>query len=122
MADRLLGLVAEFPDKIVVFTQFLATQEMLRRRLADAGHDVAVFHGGKKESRAAVPATAILHLHDREWVDIPLGTAGHEKQFRRVEVSGGDMLPGNLQEVSGIQPGQRVVGNALEFQNTVERQ
>jgi SNF2 family DNA or RNA helicase len=45
-ADRLLGLLDEFPHKIVVFTQFLATQEMLRRRLDEAGHDVAVFHGG----------------------------------------------------------------------------
>jgi len=45
-ADRLLRLLEEFPDKLVVFTQFRATQEMLRRLLADAGHDVAVFHGG----------------------------------------------------------------------------
>ena len=45
-AERLLGLVGEFPDKMVVFTQFRLTQEMLRRRLREAGHDVAVFHGG----------------------------------------------------------------------------
>jgi len=45
-ADRLLRLLGEFPDKLVVFTQFRATQEMLRRRLADGGHDVAMFHGG----------------------------------------------------------------------------
>jgi hypothetical protein len=32
------------------------------------------------------------------------------------------MLPGNLQEVaSGIQPGERVVANALVLQNTVEQ-
>jgi SNF2 family DNA or RNA helicase len=43
---RLLDLVGEFPDKMVIFTQFLATQEMLRERLAAAGHDVAVFSGG----------------------------------------------------------------------------
>jgi len=45
-ADRLLKLVDEFGDKMVVFTQFRATQEMLQRRLSAAGHDVAVFHGG----------------------------------------------------------------------------
>jgi len=45
-ADRLLRLLGEFDDKLVIFTQFRATQEMLRRGLADAGHDVAVFHGG----------------------------------------------------------------------------
>jgi hypothetical protein len=31
------------------------------------------------------------------------------------------MLPGNLQEVSGIKPGQRVVSNALVLQSTVEQ-
>ena len=44
--DRLLEIVSGFPDKMVIFTQFLATQEMLRRRLMGAGHEVAVFHGG----------------------------------------------------------------------------
>lgn len=55
-ADRLLQLLNEFPDKLVVFTQFRATQEMLHRRLRDAGHDVAVFHGGlsRLEKEAAV--------------------------------------------------------------------
>jgi cobalt-zinc-cadmium efflux system membrane fusion protein len=78
----------------------------------------AIFHGPQKETRAAVPATAILHLHDRDWVYVPLKGI----QFRRVEVVGGDMLPGNMQEiVSGIGPGQQVVANALEFQNTVQQ-
>jgi hypothetical protein len=44
--DRLLRLVDEYPDKMVIFTQFRATQELLRRRLEEAGHGVAVFHGG----------------------------------------------------------------------------
>jgi cobalt-zinc-cadmium efflux system membrane fusion protein len=39
-----------------------------------------------------------------------------------VPVSAGDMLPGNMQEISsGLAPGQRVVTNALEFQITVEQ-
>jgi cobalt-zinc-cadmium efflux system membrane fusion protein len=76
----------------------------------------AIFHGAQKEARAAVPAKAVLHLHDRDWVYVPV----KDNQFRRVEVVGGDMLPGNMQEiVSGIAPGQQVVANALEFQNTV---
>jgi len=78
----------------------------------------ATFHGPQKETRAAVPAPAILHLHDRDWVYIPL----NDRRFRRVEVVGGDMLPGNMQEViSGIAPGQQVIANALEFQNTVQQ-
>ena len=78
----------------------------------------ATFHGQKKQSYAAVPATAILHLHDRDWVYVPAGG----KTFRRVEVRAGDMLAGNMQGVlSGIAPGQQVIANALEFQNTVEQ-
>ena len=78
----------------------------------------ATFHGLKKETHAALPATAILHLHDRDWVYEP----ANNNQFRRVAVTAGDMLPGAMQEVTlGITPGQRVVLNALEFQNTVEQ-
>lgn len=79
----------------------------------------ATFHGQRRETHAAVPATAVLHLHDRDWVYIPL----NRNQFRRVEVGGGEMLPGNMQEiVSGLAPGGQVIANALEFQNTAEQQ
>jgi cobalt-zinc-cadmium efflux system membrane fusion protein len=78
----------------------------------------ATFHGRAKIKQAAVPATAILHLHDRDWVYVPL----KDNSFRRTEVVGGDMLPGGMQEIiSGIAPGQQVVSNALEFQNTAEQ-
>jgi len=78
----------------------------------------ATFYGKQAEMRSAVPATAILHLHDREWVYAPL-KAGH---FKRLEVVTGSMLPGNMQEVvSGIKPGDQVVSNALALQNTVEQ-
>ncbi len=54
--DRLLGLVGEYRDKMVIFTQFRATQELIERRLKQAGHDVAVFHGGlsRLEKEAAI--------------------------------------------------------------------
>lgn len=59
---------------------------------------------------AVVPAEAVLHLHDRDWVYIPAGG----NQYRRVEVRGGQMLDGNRQEIlSGIEPGQNVVSKAL---------
>jgi cobalt-zinc-cadmium efflux system membrane fusion protein len=78
----------------------------------------ATFHGQKQETHAMVPATAVLHLHDRDWVYVPVDG----NRFQRVEVTGGAMLPGNMQEViSGIQPGQKVVQNALVLQNTVEQ-
>ncbi|HEY6385407.1 MAG TPA: efflux RND transporter periplasmic adaptor subunit [Candidatus Acidoferrum sp.] len=78
----------------------------------------ATFHGEKKEMHSAVPADAILHLHDREWVYMPAG----DKTFRRVEVTAGETLPNKMQEiVTGVHAGQQVVNNALVLQNTVEQ-
>jgi cobalt-zinc-cadmium efflux system membrane fusion protein len=66
---------------------------------------------------AVVPSDAILHLHDHDWVFIPAGA----KQFKRVEVTAGNMLPGNKQQIlSGIAPGQQVVGNVLQLENQLE--
>jgi membrane fusion protein, heavy metal efflux system len=70
----------------------------------------ATFSSLKKTTYTVVPADAVLHLHDRDWVYIPAGG----NQFRRTEVRAGPMLPGNRQEIrSGLQPGQQVVTNAL---------
>jgi len=79
------------------------------------------FFGLKKEVRATVPASAVLHLHDRNWVYVPAEGGG----FKRVEVAADRMVPGNPSEkqeiTSGIQPGQQVVANALVLQTTVEQ-
>jgi cobalt-zinc-cadmium efflux system membrane fusion protein len=78
----------------------------------------ATFHGEIVERRATVPASAILHLHDRQWVYLPLGNG----RFRREEVAAGDMLPNNMQEIiRGIKSGTQVITNALVFQDTVEQ-
>jgi cobalt-zinc-cadmium efflux system membrane fusion protein len=78
----------------------------------------ATFHGLQAQKNATVPSTAILHLHDREWVYVPLG----DGKFKRQEVTGGNMLPGGQQEVlAGLKPGDKVVTIALVFQNTVEQ-
>jgi membrane fusion protein, heavy metal efflux system len=78
----------------------------------------AIFRGQKKETHTVVPASAILHLHDRDWVYVPNG----EKKFRRVSVVAGISLANNSQEIlSGVQPGQQVVSNALVLQSTVEQ-
>lgn len=77
----------------------------------------ATFHGHRVETHAQVPADAVLHLHDRDWVFVPQGN----NQFRRINVQIGSTLPGNMQEIqSGLAPGQQVVSNALELQQTVE--
>jgi cobalt-zinc-cadmium efflux system membrane fusion protein len=70
----------------------------------------ATFTSLKKETHAVVPADAVLHLHDRDWVYLPAGG----NQFKRTEVHAGKMLDGGRQEIlSGIQPGQQVVTQAL---------
>jgi membrane fusion protein, heavy metal efflux system len=72
----------------------------------------ATFHGQTSEMHTIVPASAILHMHDRDFVFVPAG----DKKFRRVEVSSGDVLTENtdLQEIkTGLKPGDQVVTNAL---------
>jgi membrane fusion protein, heavy metal efflux system len=69
--------------------------------------------------RAVVPSSAILHLHDRNWVFVPEGS----NQFRRVEVMSGDMMDGGRQVIlSGISPGQQVVRDVVALEATVEAQ
>jgi cobalt-zinc-cadmium efflux system membrane fusion protein len=78
----------------------------------------AKFRGQESESRAVVPASAILHLHDRDWVYVAKGPG----TFRRVEVHSGQMIPPGRQEiVSGIRPGDRVVADALLLENAPDR-
>ena len=105
----------------------------------------ATFYGMRKEIHATVPASAVLHLHDRDSVYVPT----EDGRFRRVEVVAGRMLtagagagatrpgasqpagraqgppvqkPGDWQIItSGLMPGQRVVANALTLQTTVEQ-
>ena len=65
-----------------------------------------------------MPASAILHLHDRDWVFIPA-----QGKFRRTEVTSGAQLPNNMQEIlSGLQPGQQVVSNAVVLQNAIDNE
>jgi len=67
----------------------------------------------------AVPATAVLQLHDRSSVFVP----GENSNFRRVVVTTGRTLDdGRIVVLSGIAPGQQVVANALSLQNTADQQ
>ena len=77
----------------------------------------ATFRGQKDEVNFAVPASAILHLHDRDWIYVPAS----DKKFRRVGVVGGEALSGGMQEIkSGLQAGQQVVTNPLALQNEID--
>lgn len=64
-----------------------------------------------KQTVATVPADAILHLHDRDWVYVPAG----DNRFRRIEIRAGKMLENGRQQqvLSGIAPGQQVMVHAL---------
>jgi cobalt-zinc-cadmium efflux system membrane fusion protein len=75
--------------------------------------------GTHAEQHAAVTAGAVLQLHDRTYVFEPAGN----DTFKRVQITVGQTLPGNLVEVlTGIEPGQQVVSNALELENAADAQ
>ena len=67
--DRLIGLLGEFDDKMVIFTQFRATQELIQRRLNEAGHNCrgvprgSVAVGKRGGHRAVSRAGAAPPLH-----------------------------------------------------------
>ena len=78
----------------------------------------ATFTGLKKQTHTLVPSTAILRIHDRDWVYVP----APDNRFRRAEVVSGDITAGNNQEIiSGIAPGQKVVSNALALERTISQ-
>jgi len=79
----------------------------------------ATFSSLKKEIHTTVPSSAIVRLHDRDWVYVP----APENKFQRVEVVAGDTLAQATQElISGLKPGQKVVLNPLALQNEIDNQ
>ena len=78
----------------------------------------ATLFGKEKRSYTSVPASAIVHLHDRDWVYVPA-----QEKFKRIQVVSGGQLPNNMQEIlSGLQPGQQVVTNAMNLQNVIDNE
>lgn len=86
--------------------------EMANPGMMRAGMFVtATLYGQQGRNYASLPSSAIIHLHDRDWVFVPDGNG----TFRRQEVTGGKMI-GNEQEIlAGLAPGAKVVANALEL-------
>jgi cobalt-zinc-cadmium efflux system membrane fusion protein len=79
----------------------------------------ATFTSKTKDTAATLPSSAILHLHDRDWVFVP----ADGNKFRRVEVRIGATLPNSRQEIlTGVAPDQRVVSNVLALEETLEAQ
>jgi cobalt-zinc-cadmium efflux system membrane fusion protein len=78
----------------------------------------ATLYGKEKRNYTAVPASAIVHLHDRDWVFIP-----EQGKFKRIQIISGEQLPNNMQEIlSGLQPGQQIVTNAINLQNAIDNE
>jgi cobalt-zinc-cadmium efflux system membrane fusion protein len=72
----------------------------------------ATFHSRTQQLRPTVPTTAILRLHDKDWVFVPLGG----NRFRRLEVQAGPAGSGGSQVIlSGLSPGGKIIANALQF-------
>ena len=81
-------------------------------------YGTATLFGKEKRTYASVPASAIVHLHDRDWVYVPA-----QEKFKRILVVSGEQLPNNMQEIlSGVQPGQQVVTNAINLENAIDNE
>jgi membrane fusion protein, heavy metal efflux system len=78
----------------------------------------ATLYSKEKRNYTSVPASAVVHLHDRDWVFIPV-----QEKFKRIQVVSGEQLPNNMQEIlSGLQPGQQIATNAINLQNAIDNE
>ncbi len=76
----------------------------------------ATFRSRKLTNRVVIPATAIMRLHDRDWVFQKIGA----NRFRKVAIVADGIAPDRLQEIrSGVNAGDELVTNALEFSTEV---
>lgn len=69
----------------------------------------ATFYGRHGKVYPTVPSNAVLHLHDRDWVFLP----APDHEFRRTEVTAGEVIDGRQDILSGLAPGAQVVNDAL---------
>jgi len=77
---------------------------------------VATFQSRKHHDRLVVPGTAVMRLQDKDWVFRQEGS----DRFRRVAVQTSGITQDGMQEVTaGVQAGDKVVRNALEFSSAV---
>lgn len=77
---QLLQLLHDFPDKIVIFTQFRMTQSVLHRALLDAGESVAIFHGSLTRL-AKEEAVRAFQRETRILLSTESGSEGRNLQF-----------------------------------------
>jgi len=77
---------------------------------------VATFRSRKLTDRVVVPSTAIMRLHDKDWVfrkEAP-------NRFRKIAIQADGLTPEGMQEIrEGVKAGDELVINALEFSSEV---
>jgi membrane fusion protein, heavy metal efflux system len=72
----------------------------------------ATFRSRAEHLQTAIPTTAIMRLHDKDWVFVPV----EGNRFRRLEVQTGPVTAGGYQVIlNGLAAGGKVVSNALQF-------
>ena len=72
----------------------------------------AELHSRKRLERPVLPTSAIVRLHDKNWVFMPLGG----NRFQKIEVQTGPPAGNNLQQIfAGVKINDKVVANALQF-------
>jgi cobalt-zinc-cadmium efflux system membrane fusion protein len=78
----------------------------------------ARFVSTRTRERMVVPASALLRLHDKDWVFRSEGGG----RFRRTEVQAGPVMPDGRQEIltGGIHAGDEIVAEALQFSSATE--
>jgi len=77
---------------------------------------VVTFTSRRTTPKLLLPSSAILRLHDKDWVFVRVS----ERSFRRIQVQGGAAGPEGMQEIlAGLNLGDQVVSNALEFSSAV---
>jgi cobalt-zinc-cadmium efflux system membrane fusion protein len=77
---------------------------------------VVTFRSRRVRPALVVPATAIMRLHDKDWVF----RKEISNRFRRVEVQGIGAAPDGMQEVrDGLKADDEVVLKALDFSTAV---
>jgi cobalt-zinc-cadmium efflux system membrane fusion protein len=78
----------------------------------------ARFVSSRSRERVLVPASALLRLHDKDWVFRSEGGG----RFRRTQVQAGPALADGWQEVltGGVRAGDEIVADALQFSSATE--
>jgi len=124
---RVSGFDQQYPGRIINISEVLdpATRAAKVRiqlpnpdRVMRSGMFVtAGFRSRQPVDRVVVPASAVVHLHDKDWVYTPEGG----DKFRRVALQLGPATSDGMQQViSGLQPDAKVVSNGLQFSSAVE--